>query len=889
MKDVPNEYTDPYWSDLADRTSKELGLPDNLLKNIVLKGERTNNDQVAPKTGARTPFQITEKSRGLAIKKYGIDPFLSPENAAKVSGLFIKESLQRNNGDERAAVREYIGGTKPDNWGPVTRAYVDRVLGPVAPRVDPDAPRMSTYDLIIGKQAASRTPSIAKVYDAYKAGKMTPEEASEFERDVNAGKVMLPKGAALTEKTQGPKMLPQGVTEAYVNGRMTPEERSDLERDIKAGLVQLPPSEMSQIEAINKGQQAPTNQEIIQQAPQPSVVDSIGSTLSNVGESILGAAEAGVSLATGATTGMVGGALGLAQGVENKLLNHGNQNLSQVVEGNMQNLTYAPRTAKGQEYLAGAGEFMNRYVTPIAPMVGELSLLGQTVKTGKIAAEPIVAQAADRALQAAKNTPNAVAQAAESVINAPARAVQKVGEMTGLRDKPESTMGTQGSVGAAGTDVAVMRQAKADELPVPIQYTKGQAERDYSQLRFEQETMKDPEIGAPLRERSVEQHKAARQNFEAFIDETGAQSIDNLGAGKTIDEALKAKAKRDKAEIRVAYNEARKSPEADNIVDPNTIVKIGSEEDGFSGTVADFLNSKPQGLNSTKLMDDARKFGIKLGVLEEVDGKVVGKSVSVKTMEDWRREINGATGFEPTDVRDATIIKNLIDGQVGPVAGPLYAKARSLRAKYAAEYENRSVIADLLNTKRGMSDRKVALEDITDRIINRGSADDLLTVRRTLQTAGEQGNQAWKEVQASAIRMIRDKALGNQRDISGEQMITPAGFNRAVTALDKDGKLNILFGKKGADQMRMLNEATTELFSMPPGTVNHSNTASVVAGMIDAMLSGSSGLPLPIATVAKTAIKQIKDNKLRARVARSLQKIEGNTAAKQTTNKGKSL
>lgn len=126
--EVPNKYSDPYWTDLAANTETKLGLPAGLLVSVLTKGERSNNDQVS-EAGAKTPFQITPKTRFQAVKKYGIDAYLSPENAAEVAGLLLKDSLDRNKGDVSAAVGEYHGGTNRDNWGAKTNAYIKRVLG----------------------------------------------------------------------------------------------------------------------------------------------------------------------------------------------------------------------------------------------------------------------------------------------------------------------------------------------------------------------------------------------------------------------------------------------------------------------------------------------------------------------------------------------------------------------------------------------------------------------------------------------------------------------------------------------------------------------------------------------------------------------------------------
>lgn len=130
MADFPRSYKDPLYASLDAKNEQDLGLPSGLLSSIRTNGERSNADQVSS-AGAKTPYQIIGATRDAAIKKYGIDPQLSPQNASKVAGLLLKDSLDRNNGDMSAAVAEYHGGTNRKNWGPITQSYVKRVVTPL--------------------------------------------------------------------------------------------------------------------------------------------------------------------------------------------------------------------------------------------------------------------------------------------------------------------------------------------------------------------------------------------------------------------------------------------------------------------------------------------------------------------------------------------------------------------------------------------------------------------------------------------------------------------------------------------------------------------------------------------------------------------------------------
>ena len=253
---TPTSYKDPFWSDLAAGTEQKLGLPQGLLVSVLTRGERSNADQVS-EAGAKTPFQIIPATRQAVLKKYGVDAYLSPENSAEAAGLLLKESLDRNKGDIKLAAAEYHGGTNPANWGPRTRAYIDRVsqgVRDLSPQRAPaQAPTIaeggttSTFQRALGASSMAAVPpdAIARVFQAYSSGQMTPEESAEFEADVRGGTLMLPRGAALRgEQPQGARPttpeLPAAVLEAYSTGRMTREEMMELERDVSSGMAKVP-------------------------------------------------------------------------------------------------------------------------------------------------------------------------------------------------------------------------------------------------------------------------------------------------------------------------------------------------------------------------------------------------------------------------------------------------------------------------------------------------------------------------------------------------------------------------------------------------------------------------------------------------------------------------
>jgi hypothetical protein len=278
--DAPNSYKDPYWATIAANAERKQGLPGGLLTAIFTHGEKTNNDQVSG-AGAKTPFQIIPETRNAFLKKYGIDAYLSPENAAEVGALHVKESLDRNGGDPAAAVSEYHAGPNRKNWGPITKAYTERVMAKYQPNSEQNMPeaqqtiaqaatnkvaKQSTFDRIMAEQQAGPNGGgagdITNVYNAYKAGRMPPEDAAAFEAEVNGGRMMLPRGGALNTPGGGATapqggaqgasgtVIPPAMAQAYQSGAMDGQDRIEFEALVKNGTFKLP-------EGVQLGQVAP--------------------------------------------------------------------------------------------------------------------------------------------------------------------------------------------------------------------------------------------------------------------------------------------------------------------------------------------------------------------------------------------------------------------------------------------------------------------------------------------------------------------------------------------------------------------------------------------------------------------------------------------------------
>jgi hypothetical protein len=584
---------------------------------------------------------------------------------------------------------------------------------------------------------------------------------------------------------------------------------------------------------------------------------------------VLGAGESMLTLGTGATTGALGMlAGGLAGAVGN--LTGGRFGMKDGVEAGMQqgaeSLTYQPRTPMGQEYAGAMGEALHQTL-PAIPLTAELAALGRSAapvargvsdiaRAGRVAAAPAVEAVVSGAQKVREASPAIVARVQKSI-----------------RRNPEAKEVAGGSVGAAGADMADARHAAAADYPVPFKLTQGEATRDPVQLAFEGNTAKG-EMGAPLRQRHVDNNEAAMQNFEGFIDSTGANTVDPGNMGRSVISPLAKEMRQDRAKVRVAYKKAENSPEAMSVVDPGEVILLPYGEDSFQGSLIDYFNSKPAGLNSTKLLDDARTYAIKYGVAEkDGNGNLIPRETTVKNMEALRKEINGATGIDPSDILDSSILKGIIDAQTEPLAGPLYRYARRLRSNLSARYEDRAIISKLLNNKRSSRDRQVAFEDVFDHIVVNGTREDNSFLRAALRpSTSPEGAQAVKNIQGQLLERIKNEAFSNvETNQAGQRVISASKLENAIRKYDEGGKLDFWLGKKGAEKLRDMSELIKIIKTVPKETaINHSNSGIYLAAAMDVALGGLSGLPVPIATTLRIAAKQIKDRKIRARVQEAL-------------------
>lgn len=87
--------------------------------------------------------------------------------------------------------------------------------------------------------------ALQQAFQAYQSGKMDPADKAQFEQDVSSGRIVLPTGMNVNAPQAAPSTpavptAPQAAVDAFNSGKMTPEEARQFQSDVEAGRVQIP-------------------------------------------------------------------------------------------------------------------------------------------------------------------------------------------------------------------------------------------------------------------------------------------------------------------------------------------------------------------------------------------------------------------------------------------------------------------------------------------------------------------------------------------------------------------------------------------------------------------------------------------------------------------------
>jgi len=487
------------------------------------------------------------------------------------------------------------------------------------------------------------------------------------------------------------------------------------------------------------------------------------------------------------------------------------------------------------EYYMNLGMFAVPAVGGVAKDVGAAALKSKPVQA---VARPIIEEGKmiGEAVSAAtpQSVKNVLGRTAEAVLPG-ATAFKPI-----VTTKATTAETVMKGVGAAEVESAALKQARANELLIPMgdDYTRAQLTRNPTDVRYESDTAKLPVVGDPFQAKFALQNEKLRNNLQAEVEHTGAETVGLPSAdfGKTVISEPFQKYKNDRyTEVNNAYTAADAAGETSQLVPYKS--------------VSDFIKSKTA--NRPTLKSQNPLYAIVEAELKANDPKGTGQ-ISIKQMEDIRKLINQEV--DPQKKGSVVVgkeFKKYIDQSTENAGGDLYKQARDLNTKFANDFENIAIIRDINRNKKGLTDRVIPLEQLADRLVFKGPGSDLKSVLATFEKMGPEGQKIITELKGyTADKIMQDVTANVQLDAAGKPYVSTAALNKVINALDKSGKLELLFGKQQAQRYRTLNDVTKELQTVPKDTTNPSGTAASLISMIaeGAGQFALSGIPVPVAS-----------------------------------------
>tara|TARA_R110000822_G_scaffold6477_1_gene27442 strand:- start:463 stop:2385 length:1923 start_codon:yes stop_codon:yes gene_type:complete len=452
---------------------------------------------------------------------------------------------------------------------------------------------------------------------------------------------------------------------------------------------------------------------------------------------------------------------------------------------------YQPRTQTSKEILGAVGEFLQPITGALPPTLGAVGT-------------SINALAPAALMQAGAVARPAITQATAPVRNALANVM--------TREQPGMV-----GMGAASTAEDLMRQQRLEQFG--IRATAGERERNLQKQQFESDVQRGAlpgvsedvkaKLGRELGAFKVGQKEDILNQFERMTEEVGG-TIDRstpraLGTfvDKTLSNIYTDKFKDYKAKYKLADDSGET---LEQVPYQSLLDYIGTKSTTRREKLDPILNDVAELLG----MNDPQKTG----------------TISIRNLEDIYQVVGTAK-----DSPSARPLKDLITKIGDGAGGKLYQDARQARTQLAKEFEDVYRVDKLLGTKAGYKDRQVALDDVYNHIIVDGPLEEMRTVTSLLKKTPE-GQKAYQELQGYTLQRMKDLLLKKGDE---SEAVRLNNFNNFVTQLDREDKLNYMFGKTGRDKLLDLKQSISDVMVKEPGAVNYPNTAGAVLRGLEAL------------------------------------------------------
>lgn len=394
--------------------------------------------------------------------------------------------------------------------------------------------------------------------------------------------------------------------------------------------------------------------------------------------------------------------------------------------------------------------------------------------------------------------------------------------------------------GKALNKEAIARKAVLEQAG--IKGTRGQITGNAKQWQQEAELAKVQGAGDELREKFISDNKRLAELLDIEQNNTGGQSIDQLGVGRDAAESLLDQYSTNKQFVKEAYNAAKNAPGNDVLINGQ-----GFSNDVFTAlddqALATFLPADIRNIVK-QISDNPQYFTLRKG--EELI-KVLNNHYKSSMQMGEPTATTHALGVvrQALQNRQDEALQGLLS-QGGNDAAQLYQFAREAHKANKSLQAKMPLLQDVLKQQNKGS---LNYDDLYKKHVLGGKIDELA---QTIDVLRNTNPQAVADIQQEVVKDITEKA------IKANGQFSPAGMKRALDALG-DRKLNILFSPDQVKRLKNIREAGHYAVTQPAhAAVNNSNTASGLMNYFGNIISAIDGVGRRIPFVSNVVTGPLK-------------------------------
>ena len=413
------------------------------------------------------------------------------------------------------------------------------------------------------------------------------------------------------------------------------------------------------------------------------------------------------------------------------------------------------------------------------------------------------------------------------------------------------------------TPESIVRIARAESLKEPVKLTQGSALGDFKQQQAESILERLPQ-GVSIRVARDDANAALVKNLEGVTESQGAKASNPYEMGKSIQESLKKGADVNMAKIGKMYDNANAQGQQ-NLVDPTPIIK------GLMNNIDSIRAGGETAVPSNTIANTLKRLGLMKVNQITGDFEPTGNLMTAQqAMELYKAANRSFKKGDPSSIHMGDVKRGIIDALDQTPAGDLFKQATNAFKNHARTYDDPKLVSALL--KVGADDTpEIAAEKIFDRIVMKGSIDDINNLKKVILTSDksvrQQGLDSLKNMRAATSNYLLEKSfMGNAINETGERVVSGSNLINAVKQLGGGGsakneelgwlKIQAIMGAKATQELKNIASVSLDATRKVRGAAETSGTAERLISLLGSM---PLNIGKPVQLVANAAMTGIKN------------------------------